>query len=204
MARLVRAIAACALCNRMPATNAGADRYIYAEATHEALNGRDQFRRHHHRLGAGRLCLRHPRGAARFQDRHRRARLFGRHLPELGLHPDQGAVALGGDFPLPAARQGLRAVGRRGHLRSGRRGEALARGVETPQRRRRLPDEEEQGFGDLGRGGDRRARQDHRESRQERSAERRARRRAPIRPSTSSSPPARGRACCRASSRTRN
>jgi dihydrolipoamide dehydrogenase len=35
----------------------------------------------------------------------------------------------------------------------------------TPQRRRRLPDEEEQGFGDLGRGGHRRARQDHREGR---------------------------------------
>ena len=37
-------------------------------------------------------------------------------------------------------------------LRSGRRGEALARGVEAAQRRRRLPDEEEQGRGDLGRG----------------------------------------------------
>ena len=30
--------------------------------------------------------------------------------------------------------------------------QALARGVEAPQRRRRLPDEEEQGLGDLGRG----------------------------------------------------
>ena len=39
------------------------------------------------------------------------ARASGRHLPELGLHPDQGAAALGRDLPLHAARQGLRAVG---------------------------------------------------------------------------------------------
>ena len=81
---------------------------------------------------------------------------------------------------------------------------ALARRVEAAQRRRRLPDEEKQGLDHLGRGHDRRARQGHGEGVQERSAERRARRRAPIRPSTSSSPPARGRACCRASSPTRN
>ena len=31
----------------------------------------------------------------------------GRHLPQLGLHPDQGAAALGRDLPLHAARQGL-------------------------------------------------------------------------------------------------
>ena len=85
-----------------------------------------------------------------------------------------------------------------------RRGEALARGVEAAQRRRRLPDAEEQGRRDLGRGRDRRARQDHGEGRQERSAERRARPRRRIRPSTSSSPPARGRACCPGSSRTRS
>ena len=51
---------------------------------------------------------------------------------------------------------------------------------------------------------DRRARQDHREGLEGRSAEGRARRRAAIRPSTSSSRPARGRACCPASSRTRS
>ena len=60
-------------------------------------------------------------------------------------------------------------------LRRGRRREALARSGQAPQRRRRLPDEEEQGRGDLGRGGDRRARQGHREGLQERSAQRRAR-----------------------------
>ena len=31
-----------------------------------------------------------------------------RHLPQLGLHPDQGAAALGRDLPLHAARRGLR------------------------------------------------------------------------------------------------
>ena len=42
------------------------------------------------------------------------------------------------------------------------------------ERRRRLPDEEEQGFGDLGRGHDRRARQDHGEGQQNAGAEGRA------------------------------
>ena len=50
-----------------------------------------------------------------------------------GCIPDQGAAALGGDFSLPAARQGLRAVGRQRHLRSVRRREALARGRQAPQ-----------------------------------------------------------------------
>ena len=137
----------------------------------------DPLRHHHHRLRARRLRHRDPRGAARLQDRDRRARISGRHLPQLGLHPDQGAAALGRDLPLPAARQGLRAHGREGRLRSGGGGQALARGVEAPQRRRRLSDEEEQGHGHLGRGGDRRARQDHRQGRQERGAQGRARRR---------------------------
>ena len=34
-------------------------------------------------------------GPARHEDRARRARAPGRHLPQLGLHPDQGAAALG-------------------------------------------------------------------------------------------------------------
>ena len=59
-------------------------------------------------------------------------------------------------------------------VRSEGRGAALARRVEAPQRRRRLPDEEEQGHGDLGRGRDRRARQDHREEIRRRGAEGRA------------------------------
>ena len=92
---------------------------------------------------------------ARLQDGHRRARLPGRHLPQLGLHPDQGAAALGRGLPLPAARQGLRPDGREGRLRcQGGRG-ALAQGGRAAQRRRRLPDEEEQDRRDLGRGGHR-------------------------------------------------
>ena len=133
------------------------------------------LRHHHHRLGTGRLCHRHPCGAAWLQDRDRRARFPRRHLLELGLHPDQGAAALGRDLPLHAARQGLRAQGGQRRLRSGRRDQALARRRRPHERRRRLPDEEEQGFGDLGRGHDRRARQDHREGQQDARAQGRAR-----------------------------
>ena len=67
-----------------------------------------------------------------------------------------------------------------------------------------LPDEEEQGLGDLGRGRDRRARQDHREGEQDARRPRTRSGPAAIRPSTSSSRPARGRACCPGSSPTRS
>ncbi len=76
----------------------------------------------------------------------------------------------------------------------GRGDQALARRRRPHERRRRLPDEEEQGFGDLGRGHDRRARQDHGEGQQDARAQGRACARAHIRPSTSSSRPAHGRA----------
>ena len=101
-----------------------------------------------------------------------------RHLLELGLHPDQGAAALGRDLPLHAARQGLRARRPRTcRLRCRRPSIKRSRGVAgRHERRRRLPDEEEQGLGDLGRGRDRRARQDHREGQSKtRGAEGRAR-----------------------------
>ena len=126
--------------------------------------------------GPGRLCLRHPRRAARFYDRHRRARLSGRHLPELGLHPDQGAAALGGDFSLHAARQGLRAC---------RRARSLTIRSAVVKRSRAVAKRLNDGVGFLmkknkvaviwGEADDRRARQNHREGRQERSAEGRAR-----------------------------
>ena len=81
---------------------------------------------------------------------------------------------------------------------------ALARRREAPQWRRRIPDEEEQDHHHLGRGDARCARQIHGEE-IAKPRRRRARwARAPIRPNTSSSPPARGRGCCRASSRTRS
>ena len=92
-----------------------------------------------------------------------------------GCIPTKALLAFRGNLPLSAARQGLRADGRQGRLRPGRNRQALARGRQAAERRRRLPDEEEQGVGDLGRGGDRRARQGHGEGLQERSAERRAR-----------------------------
>ena len=76
--------------------------------------------------------------------------LSGRHLPQLGLHPDQGVAALGRDFPLHAARQGIRIVCRESRLRHERHRQALARDIEAPQRRRWFLNEEEQGFGDLG------------------------------------------------------
>ncbi len=138
-------------------------------------HGRHDLRHHHHRLWPGRLCDRDPGGAARLQDRDRRARVSRRHLPQLGLHPDQGAPALGRDLPLPAARQGLWALGREGRVRPVGRRQALARRLEAAQRRRRLPDEEEQGERDLGRGRDRRARQSHGQGRQERSPQGHAR-----------------------------
>ena len=67
--------------------------------------------------------------------------------------------------------------------------------LEASDGRRRIPDEEEQDFGD------RRCGEDHETRRSEGRGQKRA---APIRRSTSSSRLARGRVCCRASSRTRS
>ncbi len=108
------------------------------------------------------------------QDRDRREGLSRRHLPELGLHPDQGAAALGRNLPLHAACEGLRAFRRQRLVRCEGGGAALARRLEAAERRRRLPDAQEQGAGDLGRGGDRRARKIHREGVEDRGAEGRA------------------------------
>ena len=138
-------------------------------------HGRPKLRRHHHRFGSRRLRHGHPRRPARLQDGHRRARLSRRHLPQLGLHPHQGAAALGRGLPLPAACQGLRPLGREGRLRCQGGGRALAQGGRAPQHRRRLPDEEEQDRRDLGRGDHRGAGQDRRQGLQERGAEGRAR-----------------------------
>ena len=73
-----------------------------AVSGHEKVYGRCVIRSQEHQLGrsdhrnrrrAGRLCRGDPRGAARHEDGGRRARAAGRHLPQLGLHPDQGAAA---------------------------------------------------------------------------------------------------------------
>ena len=59
----------------------------------------EHLRPHRPRLGARRLCRGDPGGAAGPEDRDRRAREARRHLPQLGVHPDQGAAALGRDLP---------------------------------------------------------------------------------------------------------
>ena len=52
------------------------------------------LRPHRHRHRPRRLCLRHPRGAARPEDRGgREARDLRRHLPQHRLHPVEGAAA---------------------------------------------------------------------------------------------------------------
>ena len=127
-----------------------------------------------------------------------------------GCIPTKALLRSAEILALRAARQGLRPRSR-GHdqARPRGRGAALARRLETAQRRRRLPDEEEQDRRDLGRGRHRRARQDHgraprRSRRCSRLIPRRRARWAPAatRPSTSSSRRARGRASSRASSPT--
>jgi pyruvate/2-oxoglutarate dehydrogenase complex dihydrolipoamide acyltransferase (E2) component len=70
-----------------------------------------------HRRRAGRLCRGDPRGAARHEDRGGRARASGRHLPQLGLHPDQGAAALLRDQPPAAACRRFRLF-RKGNIAS--------------------------------------------------------------------------------------
>ncbi len=114
----------------------------------------DILRRHRSRFRPRRLCRGDPRGAARPQDRDRRARVARRHLPQLGLHPDQGAAALGRDLPLHAARRRI----------TGSSAEKISADLEavvkrSPRRRqaaqpgRHAPDEEEQDRGAHGRPG---------------------------------------------------
>ena len=71
------------------------DPLVDAALAGDSLMADTQFRPHRHRRRARRLCRRDPRRPARHEDRDRRARAPGRHLPQLGLHPDQGAAALG-------------------------------------------------------------------------------------------------------------
>ena len=142
--------------------------------------------------GPRRLCRGHPRGAAGPEDRGGRARAAGRHLPQLGLHPDQGAAA-----HRPRSGTCMHRLDEFGFSADDikfdptkivERSRKVAKQLSE---RRRLPDEEAQ---------------DHRD--------RRARRKlagkgklavtkdgktvASSPPRTSSSPPARGRARCRA------
>ena len=73
------------------------------EAPKPAAREPNEIRPHRHRLRAGRLCRRDPRGAARAEDGGRRARASRRHLPQLGMHSDQGAAALGRSLSISCA-----------------------------------------------------------------------------------------------------
>ena len=100
------------------------------------------------------------------------------------------------------ARQGLRPVGEGRQLRHRRRSSSARAASPASFERRRVPPQEEQGRRDLGRGDDHRAPARSR-SKAVGATRRRARSAAATtRPSTSSSPPARGRARCPASSPT--
>ena len=150
-------------------------------------------------------------GPARHEDGHRRARAHGRHLLELGLHPDQGAAALGRNLrPLceHAKDYGLtleevtastsKAVVERS------RGIAaqMNNGVRFLMKKNKV--DIIWGEAMLTKPGEIKVVQVHEEADASRSGRRPRTRwaRAPTRPSTSSSPPARARACCPASSRT--
>ena len=130
-----------------------------------AENGSEDLRRRGDRRGTRGLRRGDPLRPARPLDGGRRARASRRHLPQLGLHPDQGAAALVRDLPPDAPGEGVRAQGRRHRLRPRRGGEALARRREAALGRRRLPDEEEQDRRGDGRGEARRQGQDHRQDR---------------------------------------
>ena len=148
------------------------------------------------RRRAGRLCRGDPRGAARHEDRGRRARAARRHLPQLGLHPDQGAAAHVGDQSPAASSRPVRLLGQGHQLRPQEDRRALAQGGEAAVRRRqatccaRTRSTWSTAHGQARRQGQARGR-------------RRTASRSPISPpSTSSSPPARARARCPGSSPT--
>ncbi len=114
---------------------------------------RHRLRRHRHRRRPRRLCRRHPRRAAWPAHRRRRAGASRRHLPQLGMHPDQGAAALGRD--LPRGRRGCRFRRRRAGTADDRpqgHGRAIAQRRARAQHRRRLPAEEERRRRHLGNG----------------------------------------------------
>ena len=95
----------------------------------------------------GRLRGRDPRRATRRQGGPRRARAPGRHLPQLGLHPDQGAAAHRRGLPRHAARGRLRAHGEGRGLRPEESRAALAQDRRAPERGRQAPAQEEQSHG---------------------------------------------------------
>ena len=146
-----------------------------------------QLRPHRHRHRPRRLCLRHPRGAARHEGRGgREARDPRRHLPQRRLHPVEGAAAR-----LRDVRGGRAQFAEDGHRASARRSsispthdEVQGRGGRRQRQGRRLPVQEEQDRHGA------RHRPDRRRPARSRSRPPTARRRR-WRPRPSSSPPAR-------------
>ncbi len=105
------------------------------------------LRPHRHRHRPRRLCLCHPRRAARPEDRGGgEARHFRRHLPEHRLHSVEGALAC--LRIVRGSRPQIREDGhqcRRAEARSGRDDEIQGRRRRRQRQGRRLPPEEEQG-----------------------------------------------------------
>ena len=114
----------------------------------------------------------------------------GRHLPQLGLHSDQGTAAHRRDLSLHAARRSVRPQQREAIVRSRQGRRAQPRRRQAAQPGRRAPDEEEQDHGGDGRG------QAHRQ-RQDVGRPRPTARRPNSPPSTSSSQRVLGPATCR-------
>ena len=94
-----------------------------------------------------RLRRRDPRRATRHEDRGGGARAPGRHLPQLGLHSDQGVAAHLRDQPPAAPSARFRFCRRRVAFRDRQGGEALARGGEAAVAGRGASAAQEQGHG---------------------------------------------------------
>ena len=110
----------------------------------------------------GRLRRRHPRRAARAQDRSHRARASRRHLPQLGLHPDQGAAPHRRALPRDRPGERVRLALRQSPLRSRQGGRAQPQGRGSAFERRRLSDAQAQDRRDRRHGPARRAGEDRR------------------------------------------
>ena len=128
----------------------GRERTLRGRAGRAAIGRSDGGRRLRRDRGGKRSRRLHrgdPRAPARLASRARRARRAGRHLPELGLHPDEGAATRFRD-PAPAApSRCLWLPGKRRALRPRQAGGPFARGRQATLGRREAPDEEERDSG---------------------------------------------------------
>ena len=145
------------------------------------------------RFRPGRLCRGDPRKPAQDAGRGGRARGAGRRLPELGMHPVQGAAEFGRNDGIDSRRrQGARNRGRRSEGRFHSRHQAQPRGGRQALQGRALPVAQEQDRSVRGQCDDRGTATASR-SRRPPANRRRPRRRS--KPSASWSPPARASGC---------